>query len=118
MPIEELADALDDAYTAELRLAHWRQYGDKLDAYILRNGHFTIGVRYGDEPSEYLSVYAHDRSKIEALLKKYDNPQSVRDAAENLLIAIGMGWDIDGCAENLRTALERCGSTKRVKLND
>jgi hypothetical protein len=32
-------------------------------------------------------------------------PQTLRDAAENLLIAIGMGWDLNGCAENLRAAL-------------
>jgi hypothetical protein len=34
-------------------------------------------------------------------------PQTLRDAAENLLIAIGMGWDLDGCVENLRAALEQ-----------
>jgi hypothetical protein len=32
-------------------------------------------------------------------------PQTLRDAAENLLIAIGMGWDIDGCVESLRAAI-------------
>jgi hypothetical protein len=32
-------------------------------------------------------------------------PQALRDAAENLLIAVGMGWDIEGCVDNLRDAL-------------
>lgn len=28
------------------------------------------------------------------------------EAGENLLIAIGMGWDLDGCVEVLRAALQ------------
>jgi hypothetical protein len=40
-----------------------------------------------------------------AMTKSDAEPQNVRDAAENLLIAIGMGWDLDGCVENLRVAL-------------
>lgn len=37
-------------------IAHWAQYGDKLDAYILNSGPvMTAGVRYGPEDSHYLS---------------------------------------------------------------
>jgi hypothetical protein len=43
-------------------------------------------------------------------------PQTLRDAAENLLIAIGMGWDIEGCVENLRAALARSNADDLAKL--
>jgi hypothetical protein len=36
-----------------------------------------------------------------------EEPQTLRDAADNLLLAIGMGWDLYGCVENLRAALTR-----------
>jgi hypothetical protein len=41
------------------------------------------------------------------VLVQSDVKQTVRDAAENLLIAIGMGWDMEGCVQNLRAALAR-----------
>lgn len=48
----------------------------------------------------------YDKIKGHAVTQSDANPaQTLRDAAENLLIAIGMGWDIEGCAENLRAAL-------------
>jgi hypothetical protein len=53
-------------------LAHWRQYGNKLDAYILPqpNGWHSIGVRYGNEGQQYLSP-AGDRERVTALLNHY-----------------------------------------------
>jgi len=36
-------------------IAHWAQYGDKLDAYILCNSPlFSAGVRYGPQGHDYL----------------------------------------------------------------
>ena len=88
VPIEELAEChegLDKFYgtmdpgvkilmTKERILAGWKQDGDKLDAYILpqSNGWNCIGVRYGNEGSEYLSPMAN-QEKTRALLKKYSS---------------------------------------------
>lgn len=85
VPIEELAGAVAGLgktwrdvdgstfiMTEERTLEHWRQAGDKLDAYILpqRSGFHSIGIRYGAEGSEYLSPMS-DVAKVQALLKKY-----------------------------------------------
>jgi hypothetical protein len=85
VPIEELAECdygLDKwcgqsngpsfILTKEKILEHWRSAGDKLDAYILpcASGFHSIGIRYGEEGSEYLSPLG-DKDKVAALLKKY-----------------------------------------------
>lgn len=58
--------------TKERMLAHWKEAGDKLDAYILpcSSGWHCIGIRYGAEGSEYLSPMG-DKEKVIALLRKY-----------------------------------------------
>ncbi len=58
--------------TEEKLLEHWRTAGDKLDPYVLEcsSGYHCIGIRYGNEPSEYLSP-AGDKDKIRSLLNKY-----------------------------------------------
>jgi hypothetical protein len=33
--------------------------------------------------------------------------QTLLDAAENVVIAFGMGWDMEGVIENLKTVIER-----------
>jgi hypothetical protein len=53
-------------------------------------------------PNKWVSREDMERAQSDA---KPALPQTLRDAAENLLIAIGMGWDLNGCAENLRAAL-------------
>lgn len=85
VPIEELVECAhglgemwdDDKnqflMTKEVMLQHWRQAGDKLDAYILRGNpgfQHCIGVRYGNEGHQYLSPYG-DQEKIQKLLEKY-----------------------------------------------
>lgn len=87
VPIEELAACVDGlgqhcvnakgerfVMTVETTLAHWRQKGpgERLDAYILPQAdvYHPIGIRYGAEPSEYLSP-GGDRVKVAALLAKY-----------------------------------------------
>lgn len=87
VPIEELAACVDGlgqhcvnakgerfVMTVETTLAHWRQKGpgERLDAYILpqADGYHPIGIRYGAEPSEYLSPFG-ERAKVAALLAKY-----------------------------------------------
>lgn len=87
VPIEELAACVDGLgttcvnakgerfiMTVETTLSHWRQKGpgERLDAYILpqADGRHCIGVRYGAEPSEYLSPFG-ERAKVAALLAKY-----------------------------------------------
>ncbi len=53
-------------------LEHWKNAGDKLDAYILpcSSGYHCIGIRYGAEGQDYLSP-AGDKEKVQALLDKY-----------------------------------------------
>lgn len=85
VPIEELAEC--DAglgktcgtmngpsfiLTKEKILEHWRSAGSKLDAYILvqPNGFHSIGIRYGNEGSQYLSPMGN-KDKVAELLKKY-----------------------------------------------
>lgn len=85
MPIEELAEChggLGQLYgnldgssailTKEEVLRHWRTAGDKLDAYILPqpSGDHCIGIRYGNDGSDYLSPLG-DTKKVQALLKQY-----------------------------------------------
>lgn len=84
VPIEELAEchaglgqlcgsaAGSFKLTQVSVLEHWRTAGDKLDAYILPSpsGYHSIGIRYGNEGSEYLSP-AGDKEKVQALLDKY-----------------------------------------------
>lgn len=85
VPLEELAEALADdsnvqlpdgrvvKNTAERLLGNWQQYGYELDGYLLPNDvlGYSVGVRYGSHDNEYLSLYARDRSKIEALYLQY-----------------------------------------------
>ena len=58
--------------TKERIREHVSQYGDKVDAYILPcpSGYHSMGIRYGNGDSEYLSPLP-DRKKIQALLRKY-----------------------------------------------
>jgi len=85
VPIEELAavcqgigqgctdiDGSRFILTADRVLEHWRQAGDKLDAYILPqpNGWHEIGIRYGERGNQYLSPMA-DRELVTALLRRY-----------------------------------------------
>lgn len=59
--------------TKELMLEHWRNAGPNLDAYILPGTHWRqhcIGVRYGNEGSQYLSPHGV-QEKIQRLLEKY-----------------------------------------------
>lgn len=43
-----------------------------------------------------------------------DERMSIREAAENVLIAWGMGWDLDGVMEQLRDALNTDRLVKTV----
>lgn len=57
-------------------IAHWAQYGDKLDAYIICNSpFFNGGVRYGREPRHYLSP-GFSLPKLIALRNSYLAPKS------------------------------------------
>ena len=62
VPVPDLAACalrLEDphnSWTMVDMIAHWIQYGNKLDAYILNAGVvLTGGVRHGPEPWQYLS---------------------------------------------------------------
>ena len=85
VPIEELAACVDHLgercgrmdgssfiMTVETTLDHWRAAGPKLDAYVLLcpSGWHCMGIRYGNEPSHYLSPGGNP-AKILALHKKY-----------------------------------------------
>jgi len=58
--------------TKENVLEHWKDVGDRLDAYILPqpSGFHSIGIRYGAKDHEYLSPLG-DKEKVQALLDKY-----------------------------------------------
>lgn len=57
-------------------IAHWLQYGDQLDAYILVNTTLmSAGVRYGPEPHQYLSP-AFSLPKLWALREHYRHPRT------------------------------------------
>lgn len=85
VPIEELVECvkgigerwsdLNGNYfimTKEDMLSHWKSYGDKLDAYVLECvfGMHCIGIRYGNDGSQYLSP-ACDYAKAKALIDKH-----------------------------------------------
>lgn len=86
VPIEELAECdygLGKRYTdvdgissfimTKKRLIQlWTQSGPNVDAYILpcASGWHCMGIRYGKEPSEYISALA-DKEKLQRLLDKY-----------------------------------------------
>jgi hypothetical protein len=79
VPIEELAGCslrLEDpnnTWAMIETIAHWAQYGPKLDAYILRDSTLvSAGVRYGPEGNHYLSP-ALSLPKVMALRAKYLN---------------------------------------------
>jgi hypothetical protein len=59
-------------YTVEMCLDHWREYGDKLDAYILTGKTFTAGVRFGPDGPDYLSP-GFSLPKLWKLVQKYGN---------------------------------------------
>jgi hypothetical protein len=86
VPIEELVecaggigqyyrdhDGSSFIMTKENMLKHWKSRSNKhLDAYILPcpSGFHCIGIRYGNEHSQYLSPMA-DQTKVKLLLAKY-----------------------------------------------
>lgn len=58
--------------TKEIMLQHWLGKTGRVDAYILPcvSGWHCIGVRYGNEGSQYLSP-AGDKDKVTAMLRRY-----------------------------------------------
>jgi len=95
VPIEELAAccaggslALRDgsivAQTPERILAHWRESGARLDAYVLLGGdrHLSAdpgaGVRYGPGPGDYISPLVKDRERFAAMVEESLVPRGPR----------------------------------------
>ncbi len=64
-------DGTEFVYTKELIVKHWTEQSNKVDPYVLicPSGRHCIGVRYGNEPSEYLSPSAN-QAKVTELLKR------------------------------------------------
>lgn len=61
----------DNSWLMVDTIAHWTQYGDKLDAYILVGGPvLTAGVRYGPEGRHYLSP-GFSLPKLNDLIKEH-----------------------------------------------
>jgi hypothetical protein len=65
----QLTDGSVKLWTLEDELAHYRQYGPYLDAYILTDTLTQGGVRYGKEGDQYLSP-ALSLSKLRELIRK------------------------------------------------
>jgi hypothetical protein len=87
VPLEELAECfmgigrlvrLNDNEVTMCDVAfvvqNWRQYGDKLDAYILTGPLTTAGIRFGPEGPDYLSP-GFSLPKLWALIRKYGSQQ-------------------------------------------
>ena len=64
IPVELAASLCEYSWSDEETLTHWRQYGDKLDAYILPqpSGLHCLGVRYGADGPEYVSPHANQKA--------------------------------------------------------
>lgn len=69
VPMDKFIRSTIGAYAWRARIE--RQYGDKLDAYILRqpDGSMLDGIRYGERPDQYLSPDSHH---IASLNRLYD----------------------------------------------
>jgi hypothetical protein len=63
LPIELAAIYCHYSWPASETLEHWKQYGEKLDAYILPqpSGRHCLGVRFGPEGPDYISAYADEK---------------------------------------------------------
>jgi hypothetical protein len=83
VPIDELAEAsmligsnvrMPDQsiklFTKADVLAHWGQYGNQLDPYVLTGKTITGGIRYGAEGHQYLSP-GFSTVKLIGLIRKY-----------------------------------------------
>lgn len=70
IPVELAAALCEYSWGADETLAHWRQYGEKLDAYILPqpSGRHCLGVRYGAEGPEYISPHGNEARMALALI--------------------------------------------------
>jgi hypothetical protein len=86
VPLERLAAAIEGGtigigatgktvpYDVAFILQHWAHYGDKLDAYILpqpQPSRHSVGVRYGQFGSEYLSPHNANPERVQALLEEF-----------------------------------------------
>jgi hypothetical protein len=83
VPIDELAECCfllgqpvyqgmsgeTQIYTKEHLLDNWRLYGSKLDGYVLTGKVVTAGIRFGPEPSQYLSPGFHT-TKLHGLIRQ------------------------------------------------
>lgn len=88
VPIEELAEVVAGgtiqlrdgsvvAKDADYLLDHWESFGEYLDAYVLPNENHRnlLGIRYGAEGREYLSLENRNPELVSELLEKYrDQP--------------------------------------------
>ena len=84
VPLETLAEALsgyksqlttgeDVIVSPDMQVEIWKNNGLNLDAYILPqpSGNVCVGVRYGPEPSDYISPHIHNKENVEKLCEKY-----------------------------------------------
>lgn len=71
--LEELADELGPERRAK-SLHHWQACGKKLDLYVIRGDalspDYSIGLRYGAKPEEYLPIWAPQHT-AKKLFNKY-----------------------------------------------
>jgi len=77
-------------------------YGWYPKPYVDEHGRNCIATYRGDN-AEFVTKAFNARPAIKEMLERLER---LEDTAENLLIAIGMGWDLEGCADALRQALE------------
>ena len=78
VPLEEIIRLVSrynnspDPAAREASIREWLSQHDKLDAYILPSpsGWHSLGARYGNEGSEYISFPADKGPELEALLAK------------------------------------------------
>ena len=95
IPLETAAELCSYSWPSYETLWHWKQYSDKLDAYILPqpSGDHSVGVRYGKEGNEYLSPYANS-VKVSQFLAVLEKNKSPLPPPEHFESTCGKGWEV------------------------
>ena len=75
VPVDELASALRPDVDPSETLAGWMRFGDRLDAYVLRDSSgYHAGIRYGGNGPDYLSPTIRHVDRIEELYDLHTTP--------------------------------------------
>ncbi len=71
---------------------------------------WTMGNKPSDPDFEHMVQMHLEMPSLDPIAQaaiEATGVEELRDKAENLIIAIGMGWDLNGCVEALQAHLEK-----------